>query len=426
MAKCHGCDRRKGKRFCPVTQGLICESCCGRSRGREIKCALDCPFFSKAEAGKKLRQIARAKRIDDRRQPVADPEVRAERFQIELERRICGRHQGFNDVTDHEIMLAAQDALKKVQAEPQDKGTDSEEPDLEAAFVTVLRAGPACLDGVTDDERRQAVNSLVQSVGLYAEEGGGSRHYVQFLMGTVAQEYDALNASQATHRAMRLLHSGRPMAAIDILKHECDAHPADATLHALAAQAYEECNRHEEALEAAQKAVEINPRSVDFLMLLVQTTANTGRVCAAWNVASKALALSPGPRDRSQLRDIQGKLMKAIEGQLAGRPHLDMNGLAQFERTTYAGISAGQHGQLDEAETRFKEAVEIDPQCADTQSMLGQVYAQQQRIEEAKLAFAAALRLDPQHDAAKRGLAAVGNLARSPEDAARPSNIIKP
>lgn len=426
MAKCPKCNRRKGKRPCPVLGEPICESCCGRLRGTEIQCTLDCPFFRRAEADKKLRQIERSKRLDEARQAVADSDARVERLQLELERIVCSRNRSFNDVTDHEIMLAAQDALNKVQAEPEGKDTEPDEPDLEALFVTTLREGPKCLKGVTPEERQLAVASLIQSVRPYAEEGGGSRHYVEFLMNTVDEGYAVWRTSEATRNALRLLQSGRPSAAIDILKRECDAHPTDAVLHVITAQACEECDRHEDAFEAAQKAAEINPRNVHFLITLVQAAAHTGRVCAAWNVAGKALALDPGPGDRSWLRDIQGKLMKTIQGQLAGRPHLDMKKLAQFERATYAGLSAARQGQIDQAEAQFREAVEIDPQCADTQAMLGQVYLQQQRVDEAKQAFAAALQIDPKHDAAKRGLAEVGRAAKGSAEPDGPGVIITP
>ena len=410
-ARCPKCERRVGKRPCPVLDAKICERCCGSLRGVEIACTSDCPVFRRADLDHKRRQIEKAKRLDGQRQPITSLADRLERFQLELERMICSRNRSFNDVTDHEIMAVAQDALAAVEADPEAQPTPPDEPTLEDTFVGVLRQGPHCLRGVTPDERKQAVDGLVRSVKPYAAEGGGSRNYVAFLSNTVDEEYGAWRTSDEVLAAVRHLRANRPMAAVDILERERDLRPNDASLQQLLSQAYGRSGRHEEAFEAIQKAVEINPDNVDFLESMVVAASETGRYCAAWNVAGKALELSPAPAARTRLRDMHTRLGKAIQQQLAGREHLDMGKLAQFERATFAGLGAMRQGNMPLAETRMEEAVGIDPQCADTRSLLGQVYMQTNRAEEAKQAFAAALRLNPKHEMARMGLEAAGAAA---------------
>ena len=158
---------------------------------------------------------------------------------------------------------------------------------------------------------------------------------------------------------------------------------------------------------------------------MVQASASTGRTCAAWNVASKALALDPPARERSGLRDLQTRLAEAIQEQLAGRPHLDANKLAQFERATFAGLAAMRQGRLEEAEARMREAIDLDSKCADTQTMLGQIYAQQQRMGDARQALGAALRLDPNHEMAQRALETIGSMTEGPDDEG-PGLIVRP
>ena len=46
MSKCALCNN-KGKRFCVVLQQNICSLCCGRKRGNDIKCTLDCSIYKK-------------------------------------------------------------------------------------------------------------------------------------------------------------------------------------------------------------------------------------------------------------------------------------------------------------------------------------------------------------------------------------------
>ena len=423
MAKCPKCNRRKGKRPCPVLDTQICESCCGRLRGGEIECTLECPVFSKTEVERKLRQVERARRADEQGRKITDYGERVERLQLDLERMVCSRDRSFNDVTDHEIMMVAEDALQAVEAgEERRSEEEGHEPDLEGLFSDLLRSATPCLGESTAEERRDAVASLVRSVRPFAQEGGGSRNYVDFLMRTVDAEYGLWRPPGATAEAMRLMNDGRFLAAIDILQRECDAHPDNAALHDIAARAYLQCERYEEAFNAAQRAIQISPKNVEFLITMVQSSASTGRTCAAWNVANKAFALDPPAKERSALRDLQTRLAQAIQEQLAGRPHLDANKLAQFERATFAGMAAMRHGRPEEAEARIKEAIDLDPRCADTQTMLGQIYAQQQRMGDARQAFGTALRLNPKHEMAQRALEMIGSMAGGQED--RDSGLI--
>lgn len=417
MAKCPKCNRKKGKRRCPALDAQICESCCGRLRGGEIECTLECPVFSKTEVEGKLRQIEHAKRADEQNRQITDYHERIERLQVELERMVCSRDRSFNDVTDHEVMMAAEDALRSIEDGTEaEKGGEGRDPDLEELFSDMLRSGPACLGDLTHEEQRDAVAALVRSVQPYAQEGGGSRNYVDFLMRTVDLEYGLWRTSDATAEALRLMDDGRILAALDVLQRECDAHPGNAALHDLTARTYLRCERYEEAFDVAQKAIQISPKNVEFLTTMVQASASTGRTCAAWNVAKKALALDPPARERSALRDLQKRLAEAIQEQLGGRPHLDANKLAQFERATFAGLAAMRHGRLEEAEAQMRVAIDLDSKCADTQTMLGQIYAQQQRMGDARQAFGAALRLDPNHEMAQRALETIGSMTEGPAD----------
>lgn len=43
--KCVLCDQRKGKRFCPAKNNLICAQCCGEKRVLEIDCPETCEYL---------------------------------------------------------------------------------------------------------------------------------------------------------------------------------------------------------------------------------------------------------------------------------------------------------------------------------------------------------------------------------------------
>jgi len=50
MNLCRRCQKRKGKRRCPLFQGWLCPVCCGELREKENKCPPTCPFFKKHRA----------------------------------------------------------------------------------------------------------------------------------------------------------------------------------------------------------------------------------------------------------------------------------------------------------------------------------------------------------------------------------------
>jgi hypothetical protein len=50
MMLCVSCGLRKGKRACPALRGLICPTCCGTKRLKEIACPADCQYLASAQA----------------------------------------------------------------------------------------------------------------------------------------------------------------------------------------------------------------------------------------------------------------------------------------------------------------------------------------------------------------------------------------
>ena len=416
MAKCPKCNRRKGKRPCPVLEAPICESCCGKLRGHEIQCALDCPVFTRSEAEKKRRQAENASRLDKLREPVVGRDARAERLLTELERMVCARNRSFNDVTDLEVIDTAQEALKKVQADPDIEWPENPERTLEKMFAMALAKGVSYMRDITPEEREACVDSLVKSVRFYADEGGGSRNYVDFLMNTLAAENPPLILSTGTAEALNFLQAKRPLRAIDLLERERDACPDDAMLHHILAQAYAACERYEESFESIQKAVAINPRDIEFLFTMVMASARTGRLCGAWNVLQKALALNPPAARKTELRETETELNEVIQKWLAEHPHLDFSQFAEFERTTHAATKAITERRLDEAEGLLKEAMDIDPRCADVHCLLGETMAYGHRFDDAKKSFDMALLLEPDHEGAKRCLAALDQYAKREGD----------
>lgn len=47
--RCGLCGQRAGDRNCPTLGRLICSSCCGKERGRTVRCLPSCPYLVEAE-----------------------------------------------------------------------------------------------------------------------------------------------------------------------------------------------------------------------------------------------------------------------------------------------------------------------------------------------------------------------------------------
>jgi len=68
------------------------------------------------------------------------------------------------------------------------------------------------------------------------------------------------------------------------------------------------------------------------------------------------------------------------------------------------GIQLAINGQIPEAEEKFKQAIELDPEYADAFFRLGRCYLKEQNYSAAKAMFSKTLAVDPSYAAAKKEL----------------------
>ncbi len=56
--KCTLCNTRRPKRYCPALREDICPQCCGREREESIACPFDCEFLNQGRDHEKLRELS--------------------------------------------------------------------------------------------------------------------------------------------------------------------------------------------------------------------------------------------------------------------------------------------------------------------------------------------------------------------------------
>lgn len=174
--RCFLCGQRAGERRCPTLARLICSACCGKERGRSIRCLPDCRFLVEAEArwrARRSRELAEAWSAWERDEPSLPwPYIRA------LARILADLlHKTF--ATDAEVERALQDldqALSPiilVSAAPSPLGRT-----LSSALLRLVQEGK-----VEREELRAAARSLARWLASWRIPED-ERRFVRALLGT--------------------------------------------------------------------------------------------------------------------------------------------------------------------------------------------------------------------------------------------------
>lgn len=195
--------------------------------------------------------------------------------------------------------------------------------------------------------------------------------------------------------ARRLAERGRHAQAEDALRRGLRHYPQQLHLHQQLAQLATLQGRSSQAIALLQRAIHLagqQQQPVLALRLKLVAVATQGQTALAREMATQALeeaqALPPSER-------------------LDGAPRSHWLAEAQV---ALAGVEA-QEQQYDEADARYSQVLQANPQQVPALLGLGQLYLQLGRIEEAVALFERAKELDP-----VRGYASLINARRFPED----------
>jgi tetratricopeptide (TPR) repeat protein len=153
--------------------------------------------------------------------------------------------------------------------------------------------------------------------------------------------------------------------------------------------------RASEALEYAQRDVEVAPQVWEAHMTLGSVLSRLGRVQEAMAQNEEALRLNPDPalghyNFGLSLMDLGNvpEAAKHFEQALQSKPdfaqaHLNL------------GVELEKLGRTEDAVRQYREALRIEPDYAEAQANLGSALATQGRVQEAITHFAEALRIKP-------------------------------
>lgn len=174
--RCSLCGQRTGDRFCPTLERWICSSCCGKERGRSVRCVLSCPYLAEAEARwreRRSRELSEAWAAWQR----ANPELPWPYIRALAEVLAAFLHKSF--ATDAEVEQALSDLdqalspIVLVSAAPSPLGKS-----LSSTIVPLVREGK--VEGEAVRAAARALKAWLANWRIPSDD----RRFVRALLGT--------------------------------------------------------------------------------------------------------------------------------------------------------------------------------------------------------------------------------------------------
>lgn len=297
------------------------------------------------------------------------------------------------------------------------------------------------------DAARELINQILAPGQLALERGdleAAAREFAQ-----VTQRYPDLAAGH-TALGSTLMALGRPQEAIPALRRAAELAPQTASLQNQLGVALYQTGDLAGAEAAFQAACQADPNDVSAALNLIDLYRARGDYAQATAVVKDALRLHPdhaevlaafgtlcaelgdGEGVEIALRHIQARdphhpalaslqqaLLPSDEGTLERHLNADKPIVEDQARpdgshslpsaSTQRGLAFLAQGDLVEAEKAFRQAIEEEPQNADTLCNLAELLRTRERYDEASTLFLRALRLDPNNAGAILGMAALSS-----------------
>jgi tetratricopeptide (TPR) repeat protein len=182
--------------------------------------------------------------------------------------------------------------------------------------------------------------------------------------------------------AQSLLQMGRPAAAIDLLRPAIASSPDNYMLYQVAAIAYGELQRNEEAIAAAREAVALKPDSGQLQMILAHRLIMANRATEAVKPALAAIRLQP---EVSGAQAAAAEALRRSGDRAAAMKHAREAVRMNPERHQGAlGRVLLSYGRWEEADQAFRRALVTYPEGWDIHFYLALSLVPQGRVDEAR------------------------------------------
>jgi tetratricopeptide (TPR) repeat protein len=163
------------------------------------------------------------------------------------------------------------------------------------------------------------------------------------------------------------------------------------------ADGYSLLGRHEDAVNALDLALQINPLNARLWQQKAEVLLRARQTQAALSVALKAVELDPDLADaQGVLGLVYHDLGRNAEAEAAQRKAIELGSRKASPYVNLANLLRTR-GQLDEAEALYRKALELEPDNAGALNSLGGVFFDRRQIAEAEKWYRKAFELEPEN-----------------------------
>ena len=237
-------------------------------------------------------------------------------------------------------------------------------------------------------ETAEALESLERAVALAPDSGAVRR--------SLGMAYRSTGEQELANRALAQIGSAadqQPMLE-DALYESVTGLAVDAQHFLNRGRSFDSAGRTTEAIEAYQRAIELDPNMAQAHANLVGSFGRTGEIDRAEEHYATALALNPNLEElHNNWGVVQASRGDPDAAAAAFRRALELNPNSAHANANL-GVALLEAGQLDEAVRRFQEAVKSDPTNRPARMNLGTLALEGDRPTEAVEHLEAALRGD--------------------------------
>jgi tetratricopeptide (TPR) repeat protein len=263
-------------------------------------------------------------------------------------------------------------------------------PPLGSDAAPVAAAGPSPVATVAtppaarlaDGDQQMAAGHWSAAVAVYAD---------------VARDAPNLAAAQAGW-ARALIYANKPADAIEHAQKAADLEPKSAEFQALLALAFDWSGNPDRALTSGRRATELDPKLADGWAYLAEAETDKFRLKEASDALDRATAA--GGADNPEVLRVQAYLAET-NADYAGAADLYKRAVDKAPERSYLHLSLGHAlrtlKQYDEAIQAYQQAADLNPEDARAEGGMGAAYYAMEEYDSAQSHLQRSLEIDPSY-----------------------------
>jgi tetratricopeptide (TPR) repeat protein len=263
-------------------------------------------------------------------------------------------------------------------------------PPLGSDAAPVAAAGPSPVATVAtppaarlaDGDQQLAAGHWSAAAAVYAD---------------VARDAPNLAAAQAGW-ARALIYANKPADAIEHAQKAADLEPKSAEFQALLALAFDWSGNPDRALTSGRRATELDPKLADGWAYLAEAETDKFRLKEASDALDRATAA--GGADNPEVLRVQAYLAET-NADYAGAADLYKRAVDKAPERSYLHLSLGHAlrtlKQYDEAIQAYQQAADLNPEDARAEGGMGAAYYAMEEYDSAQSHLQRSLEIDPSY-----------------------------